>query len=199
MTQDVARFRLATASLLLALFAPLAACEPEPGRDSAGSPPGSGGSDPSSEQLTDSRQADGERVDGERLTDGELAERALAERDFGPKRDDLIRFKGRYADPNRANEHHVWSVGETCVGSGHLALAAMWGDVAPWRLASESDLLFIEPYPNPSYEPIRLAFQAAADGSITGALMSGAFEGTLERLGDLPEGWEPEGEICHYR
>jgi hypothetical protein len=191
MTLSAARFRLASAALLLALVAQLPGCGQEPGRESGASDRGSVGSDPSNDPSSD--------PSSERLTDGELAERALAERDFGPKRDDLSRFKGRYADPNRANEHHVWSVGETCVGSGHLALAAMWGDVAPWRLASESDLVFTEPYPQPNYEPFRLSFQAAPDGSITAALMSGPFEARLERLGDLPEGWEPEGEDCLYR
>lgn len=196
-TLSAARFRIATAALLLALLAPLLACGQEPGRDSRTTSRSSGESDPSLERPVDRKQA--ERADGKRLTDGERAERALAERDFGPKRNDLSRFKGRYADPNRANEYHVWSVGETCVDSGYLALAAMWGDVAPWRLASESDLVFTEPYPQPNYEPFRLAFQAAPDGSITAALMSGPFEGTLERLGDLPKGWEPEGDSCFYR
>lgn len=191
-TLSAARFRVATAAVLLPLFAPLAGCEQEPWGESGVTAERSGGGDPYLERPVDRKQA--ERADGKRLTDGERAERALAERDFGPKRDDLNRFNGRYADPNRANEHHAWSVGETCVGSGYLALAAMWGDVAPWRLASESDLVFTEPYPQPNYEPFRLAFQAAPDGSITAALMSGPFEGTLERLVDLPEGWEPEGD-----
>ncbi len=197
MTRNAARFRLATTALLLPLFAPLAGCEQEPGGESGAIAERSGGGDPSLERPADGEQA--ERTDGKRLTDGERAERALAERDFGPKRDDLSRFKGRYADPNRANQHHVWSVSETCAGSGYLVLAAVWGDVAPWRLASESDLVFVEPYPQPNYEPFRLAFQVAPDSSITGALMSGPFEATLERLGDLPEDWEPEGDNCFYR
>jgi len=187
MTRDVARFRLATAALLLALVAQLPGCGQEPERESNATARSSGESDPSTDSSSEWR------------TDGERAERALAERDYGPERSDLNRFKGLYADPTRRNEHYVWSVSETCVGSGYLMFAATWGDVAPWRLASESDLLFAEPYPHPDQEPIRLAFEAALDGSIASAVMTGTLEATLERLGDLPEGWEPEGDNCLYR
>lgn len=187
MARSIVCFRPAASALFLAALIAFPGCGREPARES--------GATAQRSVTADLGDSAGNRADRP-TSDGERAERTRAERDYGPKRDDLDRFKGRYADPNRANEHHVWSVGEVCVGSGHLALAAMWGDVAPWRLASESGLVFTEPYPQPNYEPYRLVFRAAQDGSITGVLLSGPFEGALERLGDLPEGWEPEGEDC---
>lgn len=114
----------------------------------------------------------------------------------GEPRDDVARFKGRYSLVSQANR--PISVYETCKGSGHLAAAPEWADVGSWYLQSESDLSFFQASAPGDVAPARLEFEADASGRIVALTMSGAMEGRFERIGDLMEGWEPEGDACYH-
>lgn len=144
------------------------------------------------------RRAASRSEDG--LTDGQRAERQLANREGrGESRDDIERFKGRYADPNRAQRHHVFWVAETCRGSGYLMAGAEWGDVAPWVMRGESENRFVQWRPNPGQDPLTFEFRLGSDGVPTHVAIEGlgAMDtSSLERLGDLREGWQPEGDRC---
>lgn len=111
----------------------------------------------------------------------------------GDPREDVARFKGRYASVERSTR--VVSVYETCRGSGHLAAAPEWADVASWILRSESELVFLEAHPSPGLEPLRFEFDDAPTASAVS--ITGAVEGRFERIGDLMDGWEPEGDSCY--
>lgn len=80
-------------------------------------------------------------------------------------------------------------------GGEPLAAAAMWADVAPWYLQSESDLVFFQPNPMQGVEPVRLQYEGG--GEATAVTFSGQIEGRFERMGPLTPGWEPEGEACY--
>ncbi len=123
---------------------------------------------------------------------------AAIDRDRGARRDDLERFKGRYADPDRAIEHHVFWIAETCAGSGYLVAGAEWGDVAPWILRSESETHFHQVFANPGQSPLEFEFELAADGTPRAVVMTGLSDAPtrLERLGPLREGWQLQGEGC---
>jgi len=113
----------------------------------------------------------------------------------GEPREDLARFRGRYrsvTDPNR-----MVAVYETCLGSGHLAAAPMWADVASWFLKSESDLVFSQPNPMAGVEPVRLRFEGAGPGNASAVTLTGSVEGRFERAGELEKGWQPEGDACY--
>ncbi|MFW6089145.1 MAG: hypothetical protein ACODAB_05295 [Gemmatimonadota bacterium] len=122
----------------------------------------------------------------------------LARLHEGPARDDLDRFKGRYRDPadHEARPHRVFWIAETCLGSGYLMAGAEWGDVAPWIFRSESDTVFEQSNAGSHGTALRLTFRAPADGQATGLSISAPFDADLERIGDLAEGQEREGEDC---
>jgi len=148
------------------------------------------------EEIPETREEREARREAERRA--QEAEAASVDRDRGTRRDDLERFKGRYADPHREVEHWVFWFAETCAGSGYLMSGAAWGDVAPWVLRSESETVFHQVAANPGQEPMRFEFELGADGTPTGARMTGLYDEPtrLERLGPLGAGWQPEGENC---
>lgn len=153
------------------------------------------------DEVADAGEAADER---EAASEREAADESSAEADpfarlhEGPRRADLERFKGRYRAPadHEARPSRVYWVGETCLGSGYLMASAEWGDVAPWIFRTESDLAFVQSNPGPYGGPVRLEFQAPADGQATGLVISGPLEADLERIGDLFENSEREGEDC---
>lgn len=105
----------------------------------------------------------------------------------GPARDDLGRFAGEYG--NSSHPGRTFFVTRTC--DGHLAVGAMWGDVAPWVMKPLSDTEFAEPRAGPSGTAIGVSFDAPAGGNATAMRFSAGFEdwGTLQRTGDLKPGF----------
>jgi len=80
------------------------------------------------------------------------------------------------------------------VPPGHLALGAMFGDVAPFHLKTLSDTGFEQAWVSDYQpEPISIEFELGDDGravAFTFTDTTNASLGRLERQGDLPEGWE---------
>lgn len=143
-------------------------------------------------EAAEREAAEEERAEREARREAERRDREAADRRarrMGEPRDDLERFEGRYQYPDRPNR--VYSIVETCAGSGYLELAAEWGDVAPPALRSESDTRFVEAFPGPR-EPIVIEFEVAADGKATGVVLDDPYNEPvlLERIGPLAEGWE---------
>jgi hypothetical protein len=74
--------------------------------------------------------------------------------------------------------------------------AAAWADVAPWRLGSESDLVFVEHSPGSGLPPARLEFEVDDAGAAVALVFSGPLDGRWVRAGDLWDGWESSGSDC---
>ena len=108
------------------------------------------------------------------------------------------RFHGVYGSPDRPGRDFFVAAPSAPPGSdlppppGDLAIGAMWGDVAPWRLNATGELRFEEIAPSP-YQPapLRVEFIVDSAGAVTGMRFETLFEdrGELVRTGDLPEGW----------
>lgn len=120
---------------------------------------------------------------------GSLARsREAAGRD--PGRANLARFHGVYGNPDGQNDRTAprnFFVAESCDGS--LEFGAMWGDVAPWTLRSESATVFVQARA-PKHEAValRLEFAIGADrraSSVTHNL-EWRTDNPLIRLSDLP-------------
>jgi len=121
---------------------------------------------------------------------------------LGPALDRPERYYGVYASPERPDRQ--WFVAEAKrpkfaeqapeVPPGHLALGAMFGDVAPWHLRTVSDTEFEQAWvPEYQPEPAVIVFELDADGHALAfrfADEQNAEAGRLERVGDVPMGWE---------
>lgn len=111
--------------------------------------------------------------------------------------EEFERFHGVYGSADQPGRDFHVTAPAAPAGSdlppppGDLAIAAGWGDVAPWRLGSIGGLRFEEIAPSPYQpEPVRVEFQVDADGHVTGMRFETLFDGRgeLTRTGDLPEG-----------
>jgi hypothetical protein len=102
-------------------------------------------------------------------------------------RNDLERFTGLYGDPEEKNENRRLWVMVSC--DGYLVSGALWGDVAPWWMKSEADNIFT--YAD-SFFKLRMEFKTDEDGKAIRMIHDLSFLKTpLERLGPIPEDWEP--------
>ncbi|SRR6056297_185608 len=118
---------------------------------------------------------------------------ALAQINLGEPRDDLNRFQGFYR-ADGAPEHRRWFVAEidSLYGEpfppGFLMIGAMWGDVAPWRMASSSDVVFVRPELNEWEPEIVVEFVLGDDGRALAYDITYGDQPTerLMRIGDLP-------------
>jgi hypothetical protein len=177
------------ASLLLA--GTLAAC------GGAGAPsPGAAGSP--SEGATDAGSS-GAGSAAQAATDAAPAADASS---LGAPLEDPSRYYGVYASPDQPNRR--WFVSEAKrpewaeqapeVPPGHLALGAMFGDVAPWALRTVSDTEFVQAeVPDGQPQPVAIVFELGPDGKAVAFRFTNqddASFGRLERQGDLPEGWQ---------
>ncbi len=102
-------------------------------------------------------------------------------------RDDLMRFTGLYADPNEENELRKLWVMVSC--DGYLVAGALWGDVAPWWMTSESENVFTY---EDSFIQLRLEFETDENGKTV--RMHHDLQGMKSPLvwsGPLPEDWDP--------
>jgi hypothetical protein len=70
----------------------------------------------------------------------------------------------------------------------------MFGDVAPWHLRTLSDTEFVQAWVPPGQpEAVSIEFEIDADGRAVAFRFTNqqnASAGRLERVADLPEGWE---------
>lgn len=124
-----------------------------------------------------------------------------ADQGLGEPLDDPSRYYGVYADPARPDRawfiaearRPVWAEQAPEVPPGHLALGAMFGDVAPWHLKTLSQTEFVQArVPDAQPEPVAIAVELDADGrAIAFRFTSGDLGtgGRLERVRDLPEDW----------
>ncbi|MGB6366026.1 MAG: hypothetical protein WBG93_04280 [Thermoanaerobaculia bacterium] len=115
---------------------------------------------------------------------------------------DPSRYYGLYASADRPDRQ--WFVAEAKrpayaeqapeVPPGHLALGAMFGDVAPWHLKTLSETEFEQAWVSDHQpEPVSIEFELDDDGRAVALRFTNeqyASLGRLERQADLPEGWE---------
>ena len=109
------------------------------------------------------------------------------------RRDDLARFRFRYADDSG---RELW-VSETCYNSGVLRAVAQWGEAEPWVFESVSETTFEQANAASGEKPVRLEFQVhPGHGGVEAVVASGGAEGRFEEAGYLPDGFEPEMGTC---
>jgi hypothetical protein len=110
-------------------------------------------------------------------------------------------YYGLYANPDTPNRQ--WFVAEAKrpayaeqapeIPPGYLMIGAMFGDVAPWPMRSESDTEFVQAWVSDFQpEPVAVEYELGGDGSAVAMTFTNeqyAGEGRLVRQGDLPEGW----------
>jgi len=107
--------------------------------------------------------------------------------DQGEARKDLERFTGLYGDPAEKNEHRKLWVMVSC--DGYLISGALWGDVAPWWMKTEGDKAFS--YAD-SFTTLNMEFETDDNGKAVRMAHDLSFMKTpLERLGPVPDDWEP--------
>jgi len=120
---------------------------------------------------------------------------------LGPPLASPERYYGVYANP--ATPNREWFVTEAKrpeyadrapeVPPGHLAIGAMFGDVAPWYMRTLSETTFEESWvPDSQPGPVTVEFELDGEGHAVAMTFTGEMfpsEGRLERVRDLPEEW----------
>lgn len=99
----------------------------------------------------------------------------------------LEQYTGLYGDPEESNEYRKLWVMVSC--DGQLVTGALWGDVAPWWMKSEGNSVFTY---KDSFSELRMEFEKDENGNVI--RMNHDLSGIktpLERLGPIPEDWEP--------
>ena len=105
----------------------------------------------------------------------------------GEARNDLERLTGLYGDPLETDKNRRFWVMVSC--DGYLVIGALWGDVAPWWMKSEGDNIFTY---SDSFNNIRMEFTTDKNGKATKMIHNlPSLKTPLERLGPLPEDWDP--------
>jgi hypothetical protein len=100
---------------------------------------------------------------------------------------DLERFSGLYGDPEESNEYRKLWVMVSC--DGQLVSGALWGDVAPWWMTAEGNNIFT--YAD-SFFKLRVEFETDEEGKAIRMIHDLSFLKTpLEKLGPIPEDWDP--------
>lgn len=92
--------------------------------------------------------------------------------------------------PDGEGGRRTFFVSRTC--DGHLIMGAMWADLDPWRMRSMDDTSF--EWPGSSFsDPVHARFAAESGDRATGVTIDlDGFTDPMIRLGDLPEGWQPD-------
>jgi hypothetical protein len=126
---------------------------------------------------------------------GPTAQGGAANRLSEDRRDDLARFRFKYAEAGESGRE-LW-VSETCYNSGVLRAVPQWGDKAPWVFKSVSEAVFEQINAPSGAKPVRLEFQLhPGHGGVEAVVASGGAKGRFEEAGYLPEGFEPEMGTC---
>lgn len=140
-----------------------------------------------SEQMAEQQQAEKEEQAKDREEERKRQEQEQIVNLQGEPRKDLERFVGLYGDPAESDENHRLWVTVSC--DGYLVVGALWGDASPWWMKSAGDNIFTY---QDSFSKLRLEFATEANGkavSMTHDLEH--MKSPLERLGPLPEDWDP--------
>jgi len=112
-------------------------------------------------------------------------EKLIASR--GEARKDIQRFTGLYGDPAEKDKYRKIWVTVSC--DGYLVSGAMWGDAAPWWMKSEGDKVFTC---KDSFNNVKMEFVTDENGKAIKMIHNLEFmKSPLERVGPLPEDWEP--------
>jgi hypothetical protein len=141
-------------------------------------------------------------VAAEEASDPGVAAPEASDHGLGPPLADPSRYFGVYASDDQPDRQ--WFVAEAKrpayaeqapeVPPGHLALGAMFGDVAPWHLRTLSETEFEQAWvPDYQPEPVFIEFELDDEGRAVALRFmdeQNASLGRLERRADLPEGWE---------
>lgn len=136
------------------------------------------------QQQSETRQQTSNRETGNERREWEQQERIQEIQ--GEPRDDLERFTGLYGDPNAENSNRRLWVTVSC--DGFLVSGALWGDVAPWWMQSESDNVFSF---EDSFNNIRMEFPTNTGNNTMAMIHNLEFlKSPLERIGDLPNDWD---------
>ena len=121
---------------------------------------------------------------------------------WGPPLEDPERYYGVYASPERPDrewfvaeaKRPVWAERAPKIPPGHLAVGAMFGDVAPWNMRTLSETEFEQAEVSPGQPaPVTVAFELGEGGRAVAFRFTheaAAAEGRLARVGDLPERWQ---------
>ena len=125
------------------------------------------------------QQSKGENVDSEK--DIEVASYQ------GNPRDDLERFTGLYGNPADKDKNRKLWVMVSC--DNYLVIGALWGDASPWWMKSGSDKAFTY---SDSFTSLKIEFVTDASGKAIKMNHDLSYlKNPLERLGPIPEDWEP--------
>jgi hypothetical protein len=185
------RFRSFPALLVfMMLGASLIAC----GGSSESPPP------PASSDAASTAPPAGEETTSRAAAPG-TADPAAADERLGAALPEPGRYYGVYASADRPDRQ--WFIAEATrpayaeqapeVPPGHLALGAMFGDVAPWHLKTLSPTRFEQAWvPDGQPEPVAIEFELDAEGKASAFRFTSRAQtelGLLERQGDLPDGW----------
>ncbi len=144
-------------------------------------------------QMNNQNNESGQKLDKMKQKEKQLEEKDKNTKenqptiDQGKARTDLERFTGLYADPEEKNENRKLWVMVSC--DGYLVIGALWGDVSPWWMKSEGDNIFS--YAD-SFTKLSINFKTDANGKAINMNhnLSG-MKSQLERVGPLPDDWEP--------
>ncbi len=111
------------------------------------------------------------------------------------RRDDLARFRFRYADVEDGSR--ILGISETCYDSGVLRAVPLWDAGAmPWVFMSVAEGSFVQVNPPAGAAPVRLDFEFDRSDAAWAVAVSGPFEGRFEEAGYNPEGFEPSRGEC---
>ena len=104
---------------------------------------------------------------------------------------ELGKLTGLYGDPEETNENRKLWVMLSC--DGQLVSGALWGGAAAWWMKSEGDNVFTY---EDSFSSVRMEFETDDDSNAIRMNHDlSAIKTPLERLGPIPDDWDPCLEI----
>jgi len=140
-----------------------------------------------SKQMAEQQQAEKEQQATDREEEQKPRERKQIVNFQGESRQDLGRFVGLYGDPAERNPNRRLWVTVSC--DGYLVVGTLWGDASPWWMRSAGDNVFTY---QDSFSKLRLEFATEANGKTVRMIHDlEHMKSPLERLGPLPEDWDP--------
>jgi len=126
---------------------------------------------------------------------GPVEQGGVANRLSEGRRDDLARFRFKYAEGG-GSDRELW-ISETCYNSGVLRAVNQWGSKESWVFKSVSDAVFEQVNAPAVTKPVRLEFELHyGHGGVEAVVVSGGAKGRFEEAGYLPDGFEPEMGTC---
>jgi len=101
----------------------------------------------------------------------------------GEPRKDLERFTGLYGDPAVKDKTRRFWVAVSC--DGYLVVGALWGDVSPWWMRSESNKVFTY---SDSFSKLKFEFVTDKNGKALEMMHDiKSMKTPLKRVGPLPD------------